>query len=766
MENNIVLNPADLAAQFVNSSSRHVFLTGKAGTGKTTFLKRIITQTYKRAVIVAPTGIAAINAGGVTIHSLFQLPFGAYVPKIVPGQQLPTGVSYNTPNTLARHFNMNRRKRNLLTSLELLIIDEVSMLRADLLDAIDFMLRSVRRNQHSFGGVQVLFIGDLYQLSPVVKNQERELLSIFYQSPFFFDALCLKDKPPIYIELEKIYRQSDQVFIDLLNNLRNNQLNKQDQDLLEKHYQFDFNPGLNDGYITLTTHNHKADQINVERLKELKKNSYFYQAKISKDFSENIYPLEKQLELKVGAQVMFIKNDITGQQRYFNGKIGVVSKLTEDIIEVLPEGDAYPIQVTHYKWENIRYTTNKHTNEVEEEVIGTFEHYPIRLAWAITIHKSQGLTFSKAVIDIGQAFAPGQIYVALSRLRSLDGLILTSYLNGRGLYIDKNVEFYARTKELQERVDLQLKRDTHLYLKDSLLDAFNFESLDKYVFNHVFSYDKHENLSAKQNYLPWAKEVQDRLVELKKHADTFQNQIIRLYPQEANQDFSAIAQRIEAAIGYFSPRIAEERHNILQHVEKIKVQKQVKEYILELVDLENIYFEQWQKIIKSKIHLEAKLSGKEIEKTEYSELLEINKHGEAVKAALTMPDLEELSYDDAIPFRKIAKSKTEKAEKKVKEDTKEVSLKLFKEGKSIAEIAKERNFNVNTIEGHLAYYIAKGELEATKLLAKQKLNKIIASIKKLETTKLNDIKEDLGNDFSFGELKIGLAAWAAEAPMD
>jgi len=331
-------NPAELAAKFINYTSRHIFLTGKAGTGKTTFLRNLIQVTHKKAVIVAPTGIAAINAAGVTIHSLFQLPFGTYLPKQPATGDSHYNQQYNTPKTITRHLQMNATKRKIFLDLELLIIDEVSMLRADLLDAIEMVLRYVRKSNESFGGVQVLFIGDLHQLPPVVKSTEWNLLGEFYKSAFFFDALALQQNPPVYIELEKIYRQADEVFISLLNNLRNNAVTEKDMTLLKSYYRENFVPDLNDKYITLTTHNQKADLMNRSSLEALKAQSWFYRSEVEDEFTESSYPAEHVLELKIGAQVMFIKNDPTPEKRYFNGKIATVTDLQKDSITVQTEG--------------------------------------------------------------------------------------------------------------------------------------------------------------------------------------------------------------------------------------------------------------------------------------------------------------------------------------------------------------------------------------------------------------------------------------------
>lgn len=762
MEENEHLQPAELAARFINQTSRHIFLTGKAGTGKTTFLRNIITKTHKRAVIVAPTGIAAINAAGVTIHSLFQLPFGTFVPRIMPEQKLPSGVPYNTPKSLVRHLSMNSVKRRILLDLELLVIDEVSMLRADLLDAIDFVLRYVRKSNEFFGGVQVLFIGDLYQLPPVVRNQEQGLMSMFYQSPFFFDALCLKSNPPIYIELDKIYRQSDQTFVDLLNNLRNNMATEQDIALLKSHYKENYKPNLNDNYITLTTHNSKADAMNRDSLKELKGRSHFYNAVIEKEFAESAYPIEKTLELKIGAQVMFIKNDPKGEQRFFNGKLAVVTDLKSDYIEVLPEGNKYPIALEQYIWKNIRYTTNKHTNEIEEEEIGTFTQYPIKLAWAITVHKSQGLTFDRAIVDIGDAFAPGQIYVALSRLRSLDGLILTSHLNSRGMKADQNVAYYSRTKEQQESLVTQITREADAFVKQSLLQAFDFTLLDNFVYEHVFSYSKDEKRSVKQTHLPWAVKLQQELMAAKVHADKFLKQIDRMLVLGETADLKPLIERTEAASNYFSPILVAQSSAVFEHIENVKQQKQTKEYLHELIDLEAMFYEQFKKIVRAKAMLSAKADGVEMSKEELHQLYGFAKREEQMAKARSLPDKGELEqHRDEFRPRPRAAAK-EKKEKVPKVDTKEVTLALFNEGKTPTEIAAERKMTKGTIEGHLAHYIARQELSADKVIAKHKLEILLKAIRDLKSIKLNEIREHVGKSYDFGEIKIAVAAFVAE----
>ena len=750
------IQPAQMAAKFINLTARHIFLTGKAGTGKTTFLRNLISLTHKKAVIVAPTGIAAINAAGVTIHSLFQLPFGMYLPRNPTAELDTANQHYNTPKSIIRHLNMNATKRRILLDLELLIIDEVSMLRADLLDAIDMVLRYIRKNNtSSFGGVQVLFIGDLHQLPPVVKQDEWGLLNSYYKSIYFFDALALAQEPPVYIELEKIYRQADEVFINLLNNLRNNEVTPQDVALLQQYYRVNFKPNLSDNYITLTTHNQKADALNKSSLSALQGKSYFFRATIDKEFPESAYPAEKSLELKVGAQVMFMKNDPTGEQRFFNGKIAEVVSLNDEVIKVKADGSAQTIVIEKYVWKNIRYHTNKVSNEIEEEVIGTFTQFPLKLAWAITVHKSQGLTFDKAIVDLGDAFAPGQIYVALSRLRTLEGLILTSQLSGRAIRQDPNVSYFAKTKEQQENLDLQIKKEGDAFLKNYLLQSFDFRALDNYVFEHVFSYTKDEKRSTKQKHLPWASMLQQKLIALRANADKFLKQIERLSLVNTSESLSLRLERTTAAENYFNPQLEKLSDSIFELIEVVKTEKQTKEYLIELVEMEAMFYEQFKKMRKAKAMLTANLNGEELTKESMAGLYNEAKRVAQIQTAYKLANNEEFN-----PTKKATKK--EKEPKIPKEDTKEITLALLKEGKTPEQIAKERKMTLGTIEGHVAYFVAKQALDPKLFMPEKKLTTMLAAINQLKSIKLNDLRDHLGRGYSYSEIKIGVAAYLAE----
>jgi len=739
---------AEIAAKFVNYTSKHVFLTGKAGTGKTTFLRKLIQLTHKKAMICAPTGIAAINAAGVTIHSLFQLPFGAFFPDAA-GSLINQNINFNfnTSRTIVKHLNMQGNKRRMIQELELLVIDEVSMLRADMLDAIDFSLRYIRRIRNiPFGGVQLLFIGDLHQLPPVVKNEEWRVMSGFYKSIYFFDALALQNNPPVYIELDKIYRQDDAVFIDLLNNLRNNKITPEDTALLRQHFKQDFKPAAHENYITLTTHNNKADAINRERLTQLTTKSYFFDARITGEFNEYAYPNEKSLELKVGAQVMFIKNDMTSEKRYYNGKIGVVHHIEKDIIEIeLPE-ERTVISVSPYTWENVKYKLNEATNEIAENVAGSFVQYPIKLAWAITVHKSQGLTFDKAIIDIGDAFAPGQAYVALSRLRSLKGLVLTSHLRESGLQQDQNIHYFSSTKQPTEVLTQQISLESYDFIRTYLLSTFDLNLIRYYIKEHLQTFDKSEK-STKQHYDNWTMELYADFQKIASTADTFVNQLKGLFAQQTEHTLFNVSKRVAAALKYFNPLVKEISDKFLAQIEAIKEEKGIKTYLTELLELEILVYEQLKKMHKSKALLLAIIDGKEFSKEDTDALLNVSERNEQLQKAIQLKG----------QVLKV-KSAVEKKKKEPKVDTKLISFELYEQGKTLDEIAKERGFSVGTIEGHLAYYVSTQQIDVSKLVKPNKIKNISDAVESQKTKSMATIREFLGKDYSFGEIKLVLAS--------
>jgi len=742
---------AHLAVKFINHTHRNVFLTGKAGTGKTTLLRYIVENTHKKTLITAPTGIAALNAGGITIHSLFQLPFGSFVPFNKPGAINPPTVKMNDPASIIRNQQMAENKRQLLRELELLVIDEVSMLRADLLDAIDMVLKHVRRKNYApFGGVQVLFIGDLLQLPPVVKNEEWEVLKEYYNSSWFFDARVLQQQAPVYIELDKIYRQDDAEFISLLNNLRNNRVTTDDIVLLNRYYQPGFKAKAKENYITLTTHNNKAAHINSGFLNALKTPSYYFEAGVQGEFSEFSYPVDKKLELKKGAQVMFVKNDPSGNRRFFNGKIGVVAELSDKQIKVEFEDGSEPVEVEKYTWENIKYSLNETTKEIQENVAGTFSQFPLKLAWAITVHKSQGLTFDKAIIDVADAFAPGQIYVALSRLRSLNGLVLTSQLNFGSLQLDEKVDRFSKTQQARENIEELMKKETALFLQSYLLEAFRFNELMEAFELHSFSYTKNEKSSGKQKHKAWALGLVQQLADMKLHADNFSKQLRRIFSEAAADTLELVDKRMTEAEKYFTLHLENSRKSIAGQIEKLCSEKKVRKYITELQKLERLPYEQVKKINKALLFCRSVRSDSSFNRHE------VNKFTEALIKPGEAEAVIEVSKKKVLPKQK------SKGAKEPKPDTKQESLKLYRLGKTAEEIAKERKMAVSTIEGHLSAFVAKGELSALDFVSAEKIESILEVSKKLETGQLGPIKKELGDTFTYNEIRMAIAGYMAE----
>lgn len=529
---------------FVNQTNQPIFLTGKAGTGKTTLLKYIRENTIKQMAVVAPTGVAAINAGGTTIHSFFQFPFTPFLPAL----NLEGNADFS--KTSIASFKYNSLRLSIFRKLELLVIDEISMVRADLLDQIDMVLRNSRKKTHlPFGGVQLMFIGDMHQLPPVVNHEEWKLLSHIYQSPYFFDSVVIRNNPPVYIELEKIYRQKDQDFIDILNKVRNNNLSFNDLEELNKHY----NPGLSNEFIrdniTLTTHNQKADEINQRLLNELSDKAYIFKSKTEGIFGERNYPADEQLILKKGTRVMFLKNNI--EKNYYNGKIGIVTSVSDSSIKVKCEEDNNEIEVGKETWTNVSYKLNKETKVIEEEILGTFLQYPLRLAWAITIHKSQGLTFEKVIIDAAHSFSAGQVYVALSRCRSLSGLTLSSKINGETLFNDKKIIHFSSTKQDQAVIDAVFRSSKEEYIKTILLGLFDFTDIiySRKDLAGIFQMYK-TRLHASVN--DWSANFFAKVDALNEVSIKFRNQLVNLIASSTNVEYDEnLTKRLGQATSYF-----------------------------------------------------------------------------------------------------------------------------------------------------------------------------------------------------------------------
>jgi len=462
----------DLANDFVRFTGKNIFLTGKAGTGKTTFLHNLRKKTSKRMVVVAPTGVAAINAGGMTIHSFFQMPFGP----IVPGGSMESRVIRENGSKFQRKFS--REKINIIRSLDLLVIDEISMVRADLLDGIDDVLRQYRNRNKPFGGVQLLMIGDLQQLAPIVKDDEWAILKKYYDTAFFFSSRALKKTDYVSIVLEHVYRQSDQKFIDLLNKVRHNQTDEATLEILNRRYIPDFIGTEDEGYIILTTHNAQAQSINQSKLNNLPRKSRILKGSVHDDFPEYSYPTDLLLELKEGAQVMFVKNDTALERQYYNGKIGVIDEIDEECIFVRCENEENLIKVERAEWQNVKYSLDEETREISETITGSFTQFPLKLAWAITIHKSQGLTFEKAIIDARAAFAHGQVYVALSRCKTLEGMVLNAPLTARCFINSSQISQFTADVEEHQPTGEELSASKKAYEESLLFDLFNFGSIE------------------------------------------------------------------------------------------------------------------------------------------------------------------------------------------------------------------------------------------------------------------------------------------------
>ncbi|POY35353.1 helicase [Solitalea longa] len=721
------------AVQFVNQTNRHLFITGKAGTGKTTFLRYISQHTPKKMVIVAPTGVAAINAGGVTIHSFFQLPFEAFLPINQPYWNKDQG-RFNTIYSFLKNLKISKDRRELMQEMELLVIDEVSMVRADLLDTIDNVLKYVRKRPEPFGGVQVVYIGDLFQLPPVVKNDEWEVLRTYYESPFFFDAHVVKQAEPLYLELTKIYRQKDTSFINILNNIRNNVVLPSDLDQLHQHYQPDFQPPKNEHYITLTTHTAKANSINLRELNMLSAKSYQYNAEVTGDFNDKAYPADTVLELKENAQIMFIKNDKGENRRYYNGKIATVKSInTQSITVVFDNGNE--IELEKESWKNVKYQFNSDTDRIDEIVLGEFKQYPVRLAWAVTIHKSQGLTFEKAIVDAGASFASGQVYVALSRLTNMQGLVLLSKITAQAVLNDNRVIAFCKKEFDESTITHQLQNDRASYINALLLQTFDWNKLVYYLEQHYNSLaggliaDKTEAADLAEKWYKTA-------IAQQKVAESFVKQLGQLLVQAQSDNYRQLNERIDKASVYFSGSINEILDALDDHINQTRKKKRVVKYLAGLKQLRKIIFR----------------------KTELIKAAQLIAHGlsKGIDASLLLEEIKSnVESNDIEQEVEKAPTKTPKGE------TKLISLELFKGGKSITEIASERNMTEGTIEGHLASFIATGEIKVEELISEEKLKPILKSIQANSSVSLGVLKENLGVNFSYTEIKVAVAYWQA-----
>ncbi len=710
------------AWEFVEMTGKSVFLTGKAGTGKTTFLRNVVENSRKRVVVVAPTGIAAINAGGVTIHSFFQLPLHPWIPGMKAESK----------------FAFSKEKRSIIKTIDLLIIDEISMVRVDLLDAVDSVLRRFRNRSKPFGGVQLLMIGDLQQLSPVITDDEAQLLAQYYPTPYFFSSRALSQIDYVTIELKEVYRQQDEDFISILNSVRSGYPTQETIRALNARHAPEFTPSPEDGYIRLTTHNRTADSYNQQQLERINEPVHTFDAAIEGVFPEFSYPTDSRLELKVGAQVMFVKNDPSAEKRFFNGKIGIVTDFYEEFIIVRCPDDDEPIAVEPLEWENAKYVINEQTQEIDTEVQGVFRQHPLRLAWAITIHKSQGLTFDKAIIDAANAFASGQVYVALSRCRTLEGLVLATPLRETAVISDLRVDDYigqqeAATIQSVSRLE-SIKQDYFRQLLGELFDFKELAGLQKRMLGISTEFPSGTVVGLAQRHNDILNALNARVVPV----GLKWQMLIRQKPFEevSSADFG---ERIRKGCKFFLDELKDIYGEFLDKTKDIKAENKelVKRYGNAWTDL-STEFDGIMLLLKamSQVPFSTETYLRERQKAVYEA-------SGFVPKALKTPK----------------KPKAEKQPKEKKEDTKITTFKLYKQGLSIEKIAKERDYTRQTIVRHLAHYVANGMLSVDEFVSSSHIDIITETIRKVGTTHgLAAVKEAYPDSITYDEIHFVIAS--------
>ena len=704
------------AWDFVENTGRSIFLTGKAGTGKTTFLKTIVEKSRKRPIVVAPTGVAAINAGGVTIHSFFQLPFSPYVP----GAKVES------------KFDFGREKRKIIASIDLLIIDEISMVRADLLDAIDTVLRRFRNHYQPFGGVQLLMIGDLAQLTPVMTPEDERILKPYYDTPYFFGSKALQQIDYVTIQLEHVYRQQDLSFIGILNQVRNGHPTEETMMRLNTRCKPAFIPSPEEPYIRLTTHNQLANYYNETELQKLRGRTFQFHAEIKGTFPEYSYPTAETLVLKEGAQVMFIKNDTSGEHLYYNGRIGRVVHVDKQQILVLCEGDAEAIEVEPMEWENTRYTLNEETREIETDIQGTFKQYPLRLAWAITIHKSQGLTFDRAIIDANQSFAPGQVYVALSRCRTLEGLVLATPLEARAIINDSRVDTYIAQQETEAQRSIEqlptLKQEYERFL---LLQLFDFHSLlyQQETMVRIFAeFFYHSHSSLKQLHDRALMDLRQQVIDV---AEKWQRRIQSLSYEELHKE--EFLERVKRSAGYFADTLDKILSKPLQLTAQIETNnKQATRR------LSNALPDERQTWLASRYLL-----------------IKMEEMGFTVSHYLKE---KQMSMLDALNENTLKSKRKPKPQKEPKPKTWEISYQFYQKGMKPDLIAHERKLTLSTIIGHLVRYVDTGAVDFNDLVSQEHQQAIERAIQKAGTDNGSTaIKRLCPPDVTFDEIRLILS---------
>ena len=711
-----------IAWDFVEHTGRSIFLTGKAGTGKTTFLKTVVEQSKKRTIVVAPTGVAAINAGGMTIHSFFQLPFTPYVPNA----------------RIQSKFDFGKEKRRIIASLDVLIIDEISMVRSDLLDAIDSVLRRYRDHYKPFGGVQLLMIGDLQQLTPVVTPEDEALLKPYYDTPYFFGSKALQQIEYVTILLSQVFRQEDAAFLDVLNHIREAHPTTNDIAVLNQRCQPAFIPRQGEGYIRLTTHNYLADNYNENELRKLPAHSYTFQAQIEGNFPEYSYPTSEVLTLKEGAQVMFVKNDPTGEHRYFNGRIGEIVEISESHVCVLCAGDAEGIEVEPLEWENAQYQLNPETRVIETKIQGTFRQLPLRLAWAITIHKSQGLTFERAIIDANLSFAPGQVYVALSRCKTLEGMVLSAPIEARAIIADKRVEDYiGHQEEEAQRSISQLPQLKEEYYRFLLLELFDFHDIfykEEHLlrlmtefFYHSFTDTTELHKRVLSNFSSQTMSISDKWLQKIR-----QSSMEQLHTEEFQE-------RVKRSAEWFETSIQEVFAQSIELAAQIKSNNKqaMSRFTESLADVRQAVLS--RRFLLSKIADQGFSIPIYLHEKQYSLLDAID--------------------EDKIKKPRKQRAKKEKPKKEPKEKTWNITYQLYKQGLKPDEISKFRNLTVGTIINHLARFLPTGEVSLSELVPPEHQDailKVIQTIGKGETK--TAIKSLCPPEVTYQEIELVLDA--------
>ena len=712
-----------LAWEYISRTNTSVFLTGKAGTGKTTFLKTLKERTPKRMIIVAPTGVAAINAGGVTIHSFFQLS---------PGVILPGALE----NKKGGYYTFSKEKKNILRGLDLLIIDEISMVRADLLDAIDNRLRQYRDRTLPFGGVQLLMIGDLQQLAPVAKDDEWEQIKDYYSTPYFFSSKALQQINYVTIELQKVYRQENEEFIRLLNDIRNGNTSKATIDAINSRYIPCFDDNSHPGYIRLTTHKFKAQNHNQKMLDSITSQSVTFRAAIEGDFPETIYPAEDVLTLKVGAQVMFVKNDSSGEQLYFNGKIGKVTGINAvDETVIVQCEDGKTIRVGKEKWDNTQYKIDDATKQIIEEVKGTFMQIPLRLAWAITIHKSQGLTFDKAVIDADASFAHGQVYVALSRCRSLEGLVMVSPIHQYSIIPDNTINQYLEeATRKQGEAEAKLPELEKAYYRELLRQLFDFRQMEM-TLNYVTRIIDEHLYKQQPDLLKAYKQSRDGFKEnVTDVANKFQLQIDNIV-----YDNTRLQERVRKGCAYFRQTLRDLLSDLL-----MKSEIMIDNKVISKRYTDNLY------LLREAYH-SVTLTLELVEENGFDIQSYLDYKAQSQRRA---EDKQQMTTNGR---KRSRNAKKDKNAKQPKEKTHEVSFLLFKQYHSITEVAKQRELTEDTIIHHLSRYILNGLMSIYDVMSIEELEEV-RRVKREhpDIVSISDFKSLIRNNMSYSLLRLAI----------